>query len=358
MAYTTMKKPNASGYYGGYAGLGGESKADSPFTRLVAQQPKTAGYMYSGSPGSMAARAPYYAGAVGPGTSPAPATPAAPAAPSTNALFDPSTDPILQSIKALGTKNIGDAVAGGDALRKQLLTQFGDPALARSTMFGDLNSGTIGDENTALAAQGNPFSTVAGLQHTHQTNDQGIDNSANQANLYYSSTHANQLGDENTNYLKGISDAQGSLQSQLGAVNGQLLSAHQSADMANIDALGTSTQNLINAAIASGYTFGGYDAAGNPILTKSGNPVAAGAAAPGGSAPGGTPVESGVASGGVTNSAPMGALSPGLQAVGNQALSGAGSVARSLQSAATQPDLLLRALSQQNQKRMLQVPLG
>lgn len=180
--------------------------------------------------------------------------------------FDLSTDPIVQKIRALNTANYGDAVAGADAQRKQLLVNSGFADLARAAQFGSLESPTTGDEATALAAQQNPFSTAAQLAHSHAAADRGIDQGANDANLYYSSARANNLGDEARNYLQNESTAESQVRSQLDAIIQSLVQARSDERTNEENAIETARQNAINNAIASGQSFLGYDSNGNPIF--------------------------------------------------------------------------------------------
>src|SRR5581483_10149060 len=92
--------------------------------------------------------------------------------------FDLSTDPIVQKIRALNASNYGDAVAGADAQRKTALINSGFSDLARAAQFGSLENPTTGDEATALAAAGNPFSTAAQLAHSHEAAGHTIDQNA------------------------------------------------------------------------------------------------------------------------------------------------------------------------------------
>lgn len=205
-----------------------------------------------------------------PKTPTAPEAPKAPTSPSAAApvanAFDLSTDPIVQKIRALNTANYGEAVAGADAARKQTLIGSGFSDLARSAQFGSLENPTTGDEATALAAAQNPFSTAATLAHGHQVAEQGIDQGDNLANLFYSSTRANHLGDEAHNYLGQTSAAEDAVRTALSDVISKLVGVRHTGQLDEANTLETARQNAIADAIASGSKFVGYDANGNPIF--------------------------------------------------------------------------------------------
>lgn len=258
--------------------LSGESKADSPFTNPIL--PKKAPTVFQvppvgGNTGSASAAlqgytttGPAQPGQVGsllPITPPTVVPPETPSGPTPGfSIYDPTTDPIYQKITQLGKQQVSQAVAGGDALRKQLLIQLGDPTFAAQQQFGDPNSPVYGDANTTAAAAANPYSTLAGLLTTHTGNNASIDKTDNAAGGYYSSTHANQLADENTSYNKAITDADNNVGSQLSSIVQQILQTQNNAQSANISALDQATSNLIQSAIANGYTFEGYNPDGTP----------------------------------------------------------------------------------------------
>lgn len=184
--------------------------------------------------------------------------------------YDLSTDPIVQKIQALNAANYGQAVGTADAARKQALIDSGFGDLAQSAQFGSLEAPTTGDQATALAANQNPYSTAAKLALAHQQADQGIDQAANDRNLFYSSTRGNQLGDEAHNYLGNVAGAEDQTRQQLSAILQTLLGVRTTGNSDLSNGYETARQNAITNAIASGETFAGYDANGNPIFTSPG----------------------------------------------------------------------------------------
>lgn len=184
---------------------------------------------------------------------PQPAAPAAPkvvaadvTAPNTvqpSTGIDFSSDPILAQIQVMGQQTVPNAIAEADAARKQLLTAFGDPSLARSTVFGgkgfsvpgvaggaDItipDTSHTGDEGTAVAAQQNPYSTLARLLYAHNQNDTSIDETRNSQNLFYSGTRANDLSGEQHQYGQNQSDAYTAVASALAQIEQQVQMAYQ-----------------------------------------------------------------------------------------------------------------------------------
>lgn len=155
---------------------------------------------------------------------------------------DLSADPILAQIKALGQKSAQDAASGELAGAENALRNYGSVNVPQSLrdfltsqtpandpLLGDLPSnpvlGALNDANTATAAEQNPFSTVRQLSGAHDANVHGIDQASNLANLYYSSTHANELGDENQNYLGAQDSAVQQLAALLSGQNNGLIDA-------------------------------------------------------------------------------------------------------------------------------------
>lgn len=180
--------------------------------------------------------------------------------------FDLSTDPIVQRIRALNTRNYGDAISQADSVRKQALINAGFSDIARSAQFGSLEQPTTGDEATALAAAANPYSVAANLKLAHDQAQNQIDQNANHENLFFSSARANRLGDEAHQYLGNVSGAEGALRNQLTDIISGLLSARSQGAQSEADALSTARTNAITRALAMGQSFLGYDDNGNPIF--------------------------------------------------------------------------------------------
>jgi hypothetical protein len=175
-------------------------------------------------------------------------TPTPTPTPKAPAGFDEAGDPILTQIRALGQRSVQDASTGalanakndlvnygGVAVPQSLRDLFGSATPASDSILGDLPQnailGALNDAGTAKAAAANPYSTLAQLSQAHDTNTHGIDNTSNLSNLYYSSTHANQLGQEGQNYLGAQNTAAMSLAQMLSGENqgvlGALGTAHQ-----------------------------------------------------------------------------------------------------------------------------------
>lgn len=209
-----------------------------------------------------------------PPTSTTPQTPTTPTTPTTGAAgsTDLSADPILTQIKAIGQRTAQDAYAGSLAGAKNDLINYGSVQVPQSLrdlygaqvptsdqILGDLPGNPVlaalNDAGTAQAATGNPFSTTAQLGHAHEANVHGLDQASNLANLYYSSTHANELGDENNAYLGSQNAALQALAQALSGENTGLLGAVGGAHDQYVNELPNAYQRSI-AAGGSGATGG------------------------------------------------------------------------------------------------------
>lgn len=168
--------------------------------------------------------------------------------------LDYSGDPILQKIKALGQKNVGDAVQAANAGIKDSLIGFGDPNLARAAHFftPDAGTTTTGDESTAQAAAQNPLSTLAQLAAKHLQSNAAIDNATNKANLYYGSEHANELAQEGQNYLGSQAQAQSAEQQMLGQIAAALKGVRDSADQQQLSGEQDAYTRALQLALANG----------------------------------------------------------------------------------------------------------
>lgn len=177
---------------------------------------------------------------------------------------DLSADPILTQIKALGQRGVQDAASQGTTGSKNDLINYGSvnvpqslrDLFATSTPTNDSILGALpgnpvlaalNDANTAAAAAGNPFSILKQLSGAHDTNVHGIDQATNLANLYYSSTHANQLGQENQNYLGSQNTAANNLASLLSGENQGFLTALGGAHDQYLGALPAAYQRALDA---------------------------------------------------------------------------------------------------------------
>lgn len=203
-------------------------------------------------------------------SSPGAAAPTAPAgAPSGTDL---TADPILQQIKALGQRSAQDANSSAAAQAKAQLINYGgsapqslrdlfSAAPVQDSILGDLGpnaiAGVLNDQGTADAANANPFGTLQQLGQAHDANVHNLDNASNLNNLFYSSTHANQLGDEATNYLGAQNNAANNLASLLSGDNQGVLSAVDSAHQQYLSGLSDSYNRALATAAAAN-SDGGY----------------------------------------------------------------------------------------------------
>lgn len=250
----------------------GEPKNESPFTRTPttsAKLPAGPGYTQSQVDASLAANPNAskggYEGAV--------AMPAQYGKSTSKSMFDLSTDPIVQKIKAMNDRTWGEAVSSTDAARKQLLIDSGFGDLARATNFGSLEQPQTGDEATALAAEANPYSIAANLMRAHAQAQTGIDQADNNANLFFSSARANHLGDEAHQYLGNVTSAQGQIRQQLTDLVTNLLNERSRENDALAGGYSDARTAAVNNAATRGEYVVDYDANGNPIFSGSnGNP--------------------------------------------------------------------------------------
>jgi hypothetical protein len=148
-----------------------------------------------------------------------PTVPPVSAAPSSNYQgTDLSADPILNQIKALGQRRVGDSATGGLAGAKNDLINYGGvdvPQRSGSLRGADADTGRPArraprerdprrpERRRDGAGRGREpvLDEERSSRNAHTANQHQIDQTSNLANLYYSSTHANQLGDENNAYL-------------------------------------------------------------------------------------------------------------------------------------------------------------
>jgi hypothetical protein len=240
-------------------------------------------------------------------TPPAAPSAAKPSTPTDNSgsIYNLDTDPIVQRIKALNTNNYAGAVANAQASAKQDLIGAGFNLADIIAAHPELGQGILGsvlaDQATAEAAQQNPFSTAATLANTHNQNVHAIDQNDNAANLYYSSTRANQLGDEAHQYLGGVASAQSTVAQALAALLGGVTNEQQTENENLANAYDTARENAVTNSINSGEVLVGYDQNGNPIFTTQGSAGSSGATdgAPASSA--GARARAGIGAGGATN---------------------------------------------------------
>jgi hypothetical protein len=163
---------------------------------------------------------------------------------------DLSSDPILAQVQAFNQRVLQQAEASALAAKKSALIQFGSPELAEKT---------IHDTNTATAAKENPFSTLAQLLFAFNRNRQGIDQTRNAQNLFYSSTRANDVTGEGKNYLQNQSLAQGQVEGALRGYDEQVLSAQQAAMDRWLSALADAYERWLRTHQGGGGGGGGAD---------------------------------------------------------------------------------------------------
>jgi hypothetical protein len=232
---TYSARPSSRSGVGRPVGYG----TSSPLSALLAYHAGASGYQppqianeYAGNPATSGVKS----AAAAPSFN-MPQIPGSPAGVSGGAI-DFSSDPILQRVTALARMNAQQAQAGADASAKQALINSGFGDVARSYRFGGPadellglgDTSSTGDEQTALAAQNNPYSVAALLGKAHTAQNVGIDQNQNLQNLFYSSNRANLLGDEAQNYLGKQYGAQQDLAGQLGGIGQQLIAARQGAE--------------------------------------------------------------------------------------------------------------------------------
>jgi len=158
-------------------------------------------------------------------------------------------DPILAKVRALNSKYIQSAQASALAEKQRSLIDFGSPDLALQT---------IHDQNTARAAQQNPFSTLAQLLLGHNQNDLGINEDTNKRNLFYSSTRGFDLTNEGRGYLQRQSLAQNALEAGMRGQDMSVLSAEQVAAERELAAEDAAYQRALAFALANGGGGGNY----------------------------------------------------------------------------------------------------
>lgn len=214
-------------------------------------------------------------GVAGPGPNPGAdytGPPSAPSSAAPMAIFDYTTDPILQQIQQLAIQSRADAETNALAAKKQLAIQYGDTALADQ----------IGDTNTRQAAEQNPYSVYGTLSKNQGRDTAGLDENLNKNNLYYSGARIVQQHDLADQYGQQRALAAGAEQTALGGIEQNRLSAylaaHQNELQAHSDAYNRALQWALTNQPSTGPGVAGVDY-GNPLGTGAGgdySPVAAG----------------------------------------------------------------------------------
>jgi cell division septum initiation protein DivIVA len=127
-------------------------------------------------------------------------------------------DPILARIKAIGSKSVGEAASLAEAERKQAIIDTGLTDVGREVGV---------DENTLTAAAQNPLSLSAQLANEFSTRGRDLNESLNQANLFYSGHRADQLAELERSRMSEQSDLVRNLRSVLGGIDSGVLEAQE-----------------------------------------------------------------------------------------------------------------------------------
>jgi hypothetical protein len=187
-----------------------------------------------------------------------------PAANNVPAAYDWNSDPILQKVQALGTAGRNNARDEALKLKKQAAIQYGDENLTRQL---------VGDEGTALAAKGNPFSIVNLLRKDYEDENRIEGQQYNKRNLWYSGAHANELGENTRGYQQRTAEAAGGLQGLFGDIESQLANAILAANYeetgAEEAAYNRALEQALKYGIDPGPAGGSADAAvSSPVKTR------------------------------------------------------------------------------------------
>lgn len=158
-------------------------------------------------------------------------------------LSDLSTDPILQQIQAAGVQAVQDARSAAMRNAENALIGYGSttvPESIRSAYAADQADpilAALTDSATAQAAQANPDSTLMRLQGQNVQNEAHLNQGDNAANLFYSSTRGNDLGNLANTYRSAQNDAAASLGGLLGGQEQNVLGAQAQAQANYLNAL-------------------------------------------------------------------------------------------------------------------------
>lgn len=242
-AVSAALKPRASVVpkqpYGEY-GLGVNSSSPLPIGATPAPLPSTVA-----TPASTAAppiSTPPAATPTPPATPPSATPPATPPATPTTPI-SMTGDPILARVIAFNEQQNANAAANALTQKKVALTQYG---------YDENAPGLYPDQNTADAAKQNPFSTLANLLYGHNQSTRGIDETTNNANLFYSGERVRELGQESHDYLGNRSAASSALARVLAAADQGVLDAKASGDLREIDAAQQAYQRALDFALKYG----------------------------------------------------------------------------------------------------------
>jgi hypothetical protein len=158
-------------------------------------------------------------------------------------INDLSTDPILQQIQAAGLQAVQDARSAAMRNAENEIIGYGStdvPASIRSAYSADPTDpilAALTDAATGKAAQANPDSTLMRLANQNTQNTAKENQGLNSANLFYSSTRGNDLGQLANTYRSAQNDAAATLASMLGGQEGNVLNAQAQAQANYLNAL-------------------------------------------------------------------------------------------------------------------------
>ena len=211
----------------------------------------------------------------GPATAPGAASGAPNAA---GSPFDYSADPILQQIRAAGQQQIASQEAATLAGQRRLLTDYGDPDLARSILGA-------GDPAGQAAGQ-NPFSVRTNMKRSYDQGVGSLEEGLNKSNLFYSSTRGKELGNAATAYQGQQAGAARQVQDMLSELAAALVATRTGVSSEIAQAQAEAAQRAQEFALQYGID----PAAGGATVT----PGAPGTAAPASSGGKGGPGKAGV----------------------------------------------------------------
>lgn len=183
---------------------------------------------------------------------PTPAPPAAARPPAAAAAgvappaigYDYNTDPILNQIQALSTRQRGDAQSTALKLKKQTAIDFGDSGYARNVLQ---------DEATALAAEQNPYSATAQLKQSYDTGSHNLDEQYNSnGHLFYSGARIKGQQDYANQYQGQLAGATGQEHGLLGQIDANQLAAAMAADQQDQQAQQAAYDRALQEALAYG----------------------------------------------------------------------------------------------------------
>jgi len=160
-----------------------------------------------------------------------------------------ASDPILLQAQAAYQQALATSQATAAARQQQLLTAYGDPALARSILGAD--------SPYATAAEQNPFSTLASLRYGYGQAQNALNENLNKANLFYSSTRGNALNEQARGYQEQTYGAGQEAQAGLASIAEMLLGSRTDAEEARRAAEEDAYERWLARALSGGGLPGG-----------------------------------------------------------------------------------------------------